>query len=362
MTKKQFLRTVAFALVFCAVLVLLCDAFEQDEYPFPEKFYTYRNFEEGTVDAVYIGTSGVDRYFNAAKAYEEYGMVVYPLTSDAMPVWLYPLVLEEVLNRQTPELIIIDPRPFAQDHDTKSVEVGAQRVLGAMPFFSLTRLKMVLKTMEINHLVDETQPRYEISFLLPFVKFHTEWEMENYSLVDSLRRNEHPYGSFYMNSVQSVRALERVEKPLDESYAEALNPISEQAMYELLDMLREIDIPVLFLDTPQVTNNTEDGKLYTALCILEEEGFDCLSYNLPGVAKEMGLDLDYSKDFYNGGHVNFYGSEKTTASIAAYLDANYDLPDRRNDPAVQAYWDGIYDRILATIDYYEELAASQTAD
>ena len=64
------------------------------------------------------------------------------------------------------------------------------------------------------------------------------------------------------------------------------------------------------------------------------------------------IDLDPETDFYNRGHVNFYGAEKFTDVLAAYLHENYDLPDRRNDPVAQEHWDGLYENILKTMENY----------
>ena len=54
-------------------------------------------------------------------------------------------------------------------------------------------------------------------------------------------------------------------------------------------------------------------------------------------------------------HVNFYGAEKFTDALAAYLNEHYDLPDRRNDEAVKGDWDGIYDELLFEIREYERI-------
>ena len=90
MTKKQILRCIAFVVAVFMTIVLMCDLFEyENNKNFDKNAYTYRNLPENILDGVYIGTSGVDRYWIAAKAYEEYGLSIHASSYDALPAWLY---------------------------------------------------------------------------------------------------------------------------------------------------------------------------------------------------------------------------------------------------------------------------------
>ena len=76
------------------------------------------------------------------------------------------------------------------------------------------------------------------------------------------------------------------------------------------------------------------------------------------------IDLDLKTDFYNPGHLNFYGATKFTSIFADYLIENYGLEDKRNQEHVKEHWDGVHDRLLEKIAELEEareqrLAASE---
>ena len=170
MTKKELIRMIAFCLVVCMMLVLLCDLFENENTKnYDSRLYTYRTYNEDTIDAVFIGTSGVDRYWCGPKAYEDYGMTVYPLSTDAMPAWLYVDMLEYALEYQNPQMVLLDIRAFAQDNKTKAMDVRARRILDALPWFSSQWFKVAFKSMKIIHEQDETKPRFDISFLLCYI-------------------------------------------------------------------------------------------------------------------------------------------------------------------------------------------------
>ncbi|MBQ9761779.1 MAG: hypothetical protein IJV82_01740 [Oscillospiraceae bacterium] len=118
---------------------------------------------------MYFGTSGVARYWISAKAYDEYGMTVYPLATDAMPVWLYSIMVDEAFAYQNPQLLIIDTRPFIQGHTAEIADVTGRRVLDSMEFFSINRLKAAMKTMEIVHRLDNSKPAFDLSYIFSFV-------------------------------------------------------------------------------------------------------------------------------------------------------------------------------------------------
>ncbi|MBO5936208.1 MAG: hypothetical protein J6Q79_01180 [Clostridia bacterium] len=61
MTKNQIIRTVAFLLVVSVLLLTLCDLFEYENSHISERIETYQDLPRNTVDAVMVGTSGIDR-------------------------------------------------------------------------------------------------------------------------------------------------------------------------------------------------------------------------------------------------------------------------------------------------------------
>ena len=357
MTKKELIRSIIFIIITGCMFIVLCDLFEQENYNnYDQRLYTYREFPEDTIDGVYIGTSGVDRYWIAAKAYEEYGMTVYPLSVEHMPVWLFPSMIEEAITYQEPQLILLDVRAFTQTLDVKELDSRARRIIDGMDFFSLNRVKTAFKTMEMIHKADEEKPAFDISYLLSFVKYHSVILSENYRFEDNIGSKNHEYAGFNMNPELTVWSKTVKPYTYKGELDPTLDPVAEEVLYELLDYIEEKELNVLFVDTPQVRSKVETGRTNTVYKILEDRGFDYLTYytddkEVPG---GIAFDFDYKKDFYGEGHVNYYGAEKFTAAMAKYLDENYDFPDRREDEAAKEYWDGVYDKIKDTIKEYEE--------
>lgn len=351
MAKKQIIRSIAFVLVAVLMLAVLCDMFEiENTKNYDKNMNTFRNLPQNTIDAVYLGTSGVDRYWMGPKAYEEHGLSIYPVSYDAFPAWLYTNLIDEVLSRQDPELILIDVRAFTQD-DTR-LEIRARRYLDSLPFFSINRIKAAFKAMSYIHEQNPDAPRFDASLLFSVIKYHNKWS-EDYLLENNLGSKEQLYGGFYVAEKRSIRKRPHADVVFDPTQFKDLAPAAERGLYELIDYIKEKELNVLFVDTPQFPNENELGRSNTTYKILEENNMKVLHFYKEGTAAYT-IDLDKANDFYDESHVNYYGAEKFTTALADYLIENYDLPDRRNDESADAVWAGKYDKIKSDIALFEK--------
>ncbi len=363
MTKKQFLRCIAFLLVFVVMILALCELFEvENTSNYGQRYRRYQSLEEDTVDAIYIGTSGVDRYWIAAKAYEDHGMTVYPVSFDTCAVWLIPYVMEDAMRYQNPGLILMDIRPFTQDcTPDDTLGTRARRVIDSMEFFSPVRFRAASRTVELLHQIDDSKSEWDISYHLPFVMQHAKWE-QDYVFQENVGDRRSPYLGFFLNKNLTTFVEEQEPQTYDRDVTAPLDPISEQCLYETLAYIREHNLEVLFIDSPKFYKDSDMPRTNTIRNILEEEGFTCLSFCSEQEDGSFTIDLDPRKDFYNMNHVNFYGAEKFTDAVAAYLKEHYDLPDRRNDEAVKKHWDGIFAELQDEIREYEQLMRDNSAE
>ncbi len=349
MNKKQVFRMIAFLLVVVVLiaglttLVLQQPDFAQTQ----DRYDDFKKFEKNTVDVIFTGTSGIDRYYISAKGFEDYGVTAYPLTSDAQSAWLSVNMLEEAKRTQDFKLAVIDMRPFTTKYNKKiqSIEAGVRYVTDTNCLSLKNRLNAIgkslpkLQTLAPDHEFDKK------SFYLPLIQHHSAWEnmqefIDEYAYADL---------GFYMSPTRTVVTTEAFEDKTGQvDTRQPLHPVAEESLNELLDYLDTQDFEVLFLNTPQ-GRSEEEMALNNSLCdILSERGYKYLMC-------EITDDYDMEKDFYNSGHVNFYGAEKFTDYFAQYLKDNYELTDRRNDENCE-YWTGHYDSIKDTVAAWEKEA------
>ncbi len=353
MTKKQLIRAIAFVLICCVVFYVLSDLFDNStDLAQDESFMLYRSFEEGTVDAVAIGSSGIGRYWIPSQGYEKEGIIMATLSINAMPSWLYINVIEELYKYQDPELILIDIRPFTQSNtSSNTMESRARRVIDSMPLFSESYIKASFDTMDWMHRALKDAPKYNLSILFSFLKYHSRWDDKGFTFENNFDADAEKYGGYRPRKTYTVGVEPQAVVKYDAKASVELDPFSEEALYDLIEYLRKEDIQALFVDTPQFRNDKEAGRANKVYQILEEEDMDYVHYYSENSSNGFSLkNLDPQTDFYDSSHTNFYGAQKVSEAIIKYIDKNYDLPDRRTDEKAKVYWDGVHEKLLELVE------------
>lgn len=356
MTKNQIIRTVAFLLVVFTLLLALCDLFEYENSHISKRIETYQRLEKNTVDAVMLGTSGMDRYWITPKAYEEQGLTVYPLSTDASPAWMIKIMLKEAEKRQDLKLVIIDMRAFTNSYaeGSKKFDAASRRVIDGLDFFSLTRFEAINTTLKLRMKTgDPEAERWDPSYFFSFIKYHSKWETDGFSF-DEIEDPECEFLGFYMHSVNTIKRHGVTFESVKSDERAPIDPICKESLYDLMDYLSKKDYQVLFLDTPHYQNGNEAKRMNTICDILDENGFSYLVCDVDG-------RYDLKEDFYNDGHVNYYGAEKFTEWFGEYLRSTYDLPDRRLDKDCDEDWIGVYDTVKDGVKVFEDAQAKKEA-
>jgi hypothetical protein len=70
--------------------------------------------------------------------------------------------------------------------------------------------------------------------------------------------------------------------------------------------------------------------------LVNEYGYEFFDTN--DYYDEMGID--FSHDFYDNNHVNYYGAQKYTVFLANYIKNNYSVTDRRDDSRYSDWYSG----------------------
>lgn len=351
MIKKQLVRAVAFLLVMLTMFCFLSDVFENGSNRV--NTYTARTYfelEKDTLDVAFLGTSGIDRYWLAAKAYEERGIASYAFGINGYPAWLMlPMIKEFVKSHDTLKLLVIDMRAFNASYigaDKKRYDTRARTVIDALPFFSAARLGCINKTLEVISENVEGENRFDLSYFFTFINYHSRWSEDNFDIYSETEYETSPYMGAFMHKSLSIRPNPKPMLTCVTDERKALDPLCLDTLYELLDYFDTQDFEVLFLSTPNEQSERDARRLNTMCDILDEKGYKYLCCDLD----ENMYDLH--EDFYNPDHVNYYGSEKFTAWLMNYFEGRYELPDRRGDERY-SQWEGTYDNVKKTISEWE---------
>lgn len=347
MTKKKLVRAVAFFLVMMCMFTFLSDVFENGSNRLNTYMArTYYSVKKDTIDVAFLGTSGIDRYWIAPKAYEECGMASYAFGINGYPAWLMlPMIKEFTRKHDTLKLLVLDMRAFTASYagaDLNRFDIRARTLIDALPFFSIARFEAINKTLEIISENVEGEDRFDLSFFLSFIKYHSRWSEDEFDFYEEIGYEVSPYMGSFVHSKLSIRPS---PKPVTTTVTDErmpLDPICLETLYEILDYLKTQDYEVLFLNTPHDQHARDTKRLNTMCDILDKEGYNYVYCDLDGNI------YDLQKDFYNSDHVNYYGAEKFSTRLIKYITEHYDLPDRRGDERY-SQWEGTYDKVKAAI-------------
>lgn len=352
---NQGLRLIAFVLVLGLILSALFKIFSlpagDDTLSVRQRFNEFYDEPENTWDAVFLGTSCVDREWSAPLAWKEYGMTVYPLNTDGQPLVFSTDILKEVRKTQDIKFAVVDIRG-AQMGTLKPVDIRVRRITDSMRF-SWNRLQTVKKAIDFSKEffsrddVKDGKKRLaamdEPSLYFPFLKYHSRWKTGLYR-EDILGTESKMKGVYEQHAfdVKNVKPTEVIEETKD------LNELQIRVLDEVLDYGKETGLDILFISSPSQLTEDEQLEVSAIIDYLEEKDAKVIDFNTNEKYQEMGID--FSSHFYNAHHMNSRGAVKFTEYFARYLHENYLLEDKRGNEAYKD-WDEAYENY---VEFYEK--------
>lgn len=294
------------------------------------------------LDVVCVGGSATFVYWEPFKAWHEYGMTSYDFATDSSRPAVTLGCVREVIDKANPDLIVIDVRSYADDRVSMETideaEAGIRNVTDSMDL-GIERVKTLCEVMNYYD-VSFFNAEVDIwSYFFDISKYHTN--TPKLGVPESWRHLNNNYITRY-NGFEFITSKlhEYLETPTN-YITEDVSDIGikeEENLYELMDYLNKQNVEALFVASP-IPVTKEDQMRYNRISdIVETKGFRFLNTN--NYYEEMGID--FSRDFYNSGHVNVYGAEKYTLFLAKYIKENYTILDHRNERGFEL-WDENYD-------------------
>lgn len=334
---KKVIKAIAFILIFSvcffSVQALLSGDADTRDYNRIKGFFQQR---EGSLDAVFLGSSATYAFWTPMFAYGEYGITVYPLSTARQMLLSAKYLIDDARKDHPDALYIVN---------LVSVETSnlfTHRMLDGYPT-TINKLKMIDYISDVGgYSLSE-----RMEFYFPILRFHDRWTelvASDFETSTALYKGANYYNSFLSSATAVSDSLwhydERVEVPKE----------LESCLHDLLDYCEEENVKVLFVITPQGLKDAEKrGQQNTLMDIVKDRGFDVL--DVTAVTDEIGLDRN--TDYYDRYHTNIHGSLKVTDYISRYLVENYGFEDKRGD---ESYSDWAED----TAKYYELISDKLT--
>lgn len=309
-----------FVLCFRPVARLFSQPEDRRNYQWVGGFYAE---PEGSLDAVYIGSSNCYAFWNPLLAWESHGIAVYPYASNDQPFAVTAHLITEVRKTQPNALILVNLNSL---RDTVINVNNMHYLLDNMPF-SWNKLALT------RHLCQEEGLSLgeSMEFYLPIIRYHERWselKQKDFDFTFNGLKGASNYSTHMQNS-QDVTELYKFG-----TAPKTPEPAVVQMVDELLDYCDENQVNILFVTVPRAERDydTVDEFLYLNQRIAER-GYPVL--DLMDKLQETGIEP--AKDYYNDHHTNIHGSIKFTRYLADYLVANYGFGNKRGDARYESW-------------------------
>ena len=322
--KKRVLAIAVFLIMTMAVLgitqEILQEKFVQDATTIVDGFYKEK---KNDIDVLFVGSSNSFCTIDPLVLYEEYGIAAYNFASSSQSMDISLLYLKEALKRQNPKVVALEVNYIPGQNASTAGENSMVWGLTDMPL-TLDKLKCIY---QILGKVDEEY----MSYVFPLLRYHERWKevwQQDYTYP---REDKTNWTKGYL------RTNEVSDAPVDLSgYMQEgsvwLDERAVDCLEEMAAICKEEGIALVLFKSPKQDwyqyFTTEIEKLADNL------GIAFVDYN--PLVEEIGLDM--ATDFRDIYHLNDQGAEKVSSHMGAYLKANYELPDRREDAETNS-WD-----------------------
>lgn len=331
---KKLIKGIAFCLLFVILFAgasrILTSPGDYRNYQWIAGFYEE---PDDSLDAVYVSSSTAYAYWNSLVAWDQYGIAVYPYTSNSQHFITTEYLIREIRKTQPDALFIVNTNTI--DNGRMSVE-KFHHLLDYMPL-SLNKLQLT------HYLVKTAGLDWEsaLELYVPLYRYHDRWS--DLRVTDLKYRVDGLKGASAYNTY--LKTITDVSDTY--TYVDGREPLVEyisEAAVSLMDYCEKENVRILFVTVPRVETEQRVKELNELNAMLEARGFDTL--NLLEQPELCGLDL--KQDFYNKGHTNVHGSIKYTKYLAEYLIAHYGFTNKHGDETY-ASWDAGYQKYEDTL-------------
>lgn len=250
-----------------------------------------------SIDLIVLGSSHAYTSFNPYLIEEETGLKTYDFCTQQQPLWITYYYLKEALKYQHPKYIVLESHMAVVGNYDYAEEQVNRDAIDKMRFSSN-------KVDTIKNSVENEEDR--MSYYLNIIKYHSR-----YKEVDVVDIKTAFLG--YTIDNKGYIALEETGYVFDNTNELTNNEIeiykkNIEYLNKIINLAKEENIKLIIVKTPTSYGQEDMARLNYVKRVANENDILFLDY-----MNDMDdLNLDYSKDFYDAGHLNKNGSIKFT--------------------------------------------------
>ncbi|WP_439152752.1 hypothetical protein [Winogradskyella sp.] len=288
-----------------------------------KSFNEFHESYSDSLDILIIGSSHAKNTYNSSILDSVFQTRTYNLGSAGQNYLFTNLLLEDILNKTKPKLVIVDIFPAVIRVPTAKKGKGNQLRIVDYTSFGKNRFNLINKvysTHEMPSVYSETIRNHD-------KWFDRNWNDSNFDVGNknfffrqgyfnsnkTLKKEDYERYKFYAKEHDKFLKVKPSKKDRNQFIA-----ISE-LLENTIKICRENSVNVIFVSSPYFDSFYKD-KFNNIHYLLHEffeskKDIDFIDFNKD--FNNLGLTLD---DFWDKGHLNIVGSKKVSLTLAKYLD------------------------------------------
>ena len=322
MKRKQILKVNIFILIFILLFYGSSEVLKRKSingaWNFSIKTGGFYNLEKDSLDVIAIGSSHCYCSFNPIVMWNEKGVKSYVLSSQQQPIKASYYYLKEALKTQKPQVVMLEA--YMAGIDMSEPDEGVVR--DAYEFF-----KPSLNKLEMIH--DLAPKEKYLEYYFTFFKYHSRWSevtVEDFNR-DYKKRTDDFRGYVFLTDGAPQSKPETYES----RNVEYITGDNREYMNKIIEISKENNIQLVLWYAPYMIYEENLARLNGIEEFASEN--DIIFIN----ALNLMDELDEEQDFYDGGHVNYKGSEKVTKYLADNLLERCEINIRNSDEQIQEW-------------------------
>ena len=300
-----------------------------------EEYYKDKSSHE----VLFIGDCEVYENFSTITLWEKYGITSFIRGSAQQLTWQSYYLLEDALKYETPKVVVFNV--LALKYNTPQNEAYNRMSIDGMKW-SMSKVNNIKASM--------TEEENFMDYVFPLLRYHSRWsELTSDDFEHLFTKDLVTHNGYYMRVDSKAQSEFPDPRPL------ADYTLGEKAMgymQKMVDLCKEKGIELILIKAPTEYPHWYEEWDAQVVEFAKNNNVEYINY-IP-LQEEIGLDM--SVDTYDAGlHLNTSGAEKMADYFGAYLKANFDLTDYRNNEEYATIWQ-------EKIDFYNAMKEQQYSE
>lgn len=301
---KLFIRkSIIFILIFIFVFSILSILFVRKGNGYGTDTTSFYYEPRNSFDLIFFGSSHTYASFNPKVLKEKTGINSYNFSTQQQPLWITYHYMIEALKYQKPKYFVLDVLMVIQKEEYATEGVNRD---------AIDRMRFSIN--KINTINVSVPKEERASYYINFIKYHSRWK-------DLNRADIKIFISDKKDDSKGFTALKYQDYETKAPNVQNINDImlmnDKNKLYlnKIIELANKNNIELIFVKTPYNLDEGAQKVFNSAKIIAKDNNIDFIDYNL--LYDE--IDLDFSKDMYDKGHVTVEGARKVTEHFSNYL-------------------------------------------